>query len=274
MLRANPLKGVPVRSPVTRLTLALLALLLATPASAHDFWIEAKGNAVGTPIPLRLKIGPAFNGAEEYPFNPLHIVRFVRVGPDGGQVRLVGFTGQKPAGRFTPRKPGRYVLAYQSAASQITLEPAKFTEYLNEEGLKNVLTWRATKGEARKDGREKFRRNAKAIVQAGPTLKAPVDRVIGMPFELVAQTDPIAGGAVVFQALVDGKPAADVRVAAYSAPDAKPVEGRTDAEGKVTLTLDKAGHWLVKSVHAKRVGDGNVDWLSDWASLTFEVRGK
>lgn len=252
---------------------SLLALLIALPVTghAHDFWIEATPGAVGAPVNVRLKIGPEFTAEDEYPFNPLHIVKFERIGPKGQGARFAGFTGQAPAGRFIPRVPGLYVIAYQSGPSKVELDPKKFEEYLREEGLSNVLTWRAEKGEASRPGKEKFYRNAKAIVQIGEGGGGAFSRTFGMPFELVAKTDPTVGGRVIFQALVNDKPAPNLRVAAYSGPKAKPVEGRTDAKGEVALHLGEAGRWLVKSVNAQRAS-GDVDWRSDWASLTFEVK--
>lgn len=249
----------------------LLCCLLATPAIAHDFWLDATPGAVGEPVLVRLAIGPEFAVEDEYPYNPLHIVRFTRIGPDGAEARFAGFTGQQPAGRFIPRTPGLWVIGYQSAASQITLEAAKFEEYLREEGLTHVLEWRKAKGEQAAPGKEQFFRNAKALVQVGEGGGGAFDRALGMPFELVARTDPTLGGAVVFEALVNGKPAPNLRIMAFSAPHAKPVVAQTDPAGRATLHLDRAGRWLVKAVNAQRT-TGSADWRSDWASLTFEVK--
>ena len=49
---------------------------------------------------------------------------------------------------------------------------------------------------------------------------------------------------------------------------------RTDAQGAFSLDLPRAGVWLIKSVHMVRTSFwsfSDADWISLWASLTFEV---
>jgi len=49
------------------------------------------------------------------------------------------------------------------------------------------------------------------------------------------------------------------------------VSARSDASGRVTLSLPRSGVWLVKSVQMIAAPAGsNADWESLWASLTFE----
>ena len=249
--------------------LILLLCLIASPALAHDFWIEPVGETLSQPVSLRIRIGPAYTPEDEYPYNPLHIVKFWRIGPDGAETRFAGFTGQRPAGSFTPKQPGYYTVGYQSAATQITLEAEKFEAYLQEEGLLNVLEWRKSKGESAAPGKEEFARNAKTLIRVGDA-QVGFNRTLGMPLELVLRSDPRKAGPLTFELVRNDKPAANVRVAAYSAAKAKPIEARTDLQGKVTLDLPTPGIWLVKSVNAERT-TGNSDWRSDWASLTFKV---
>lgn len=252
-----------------RLLSLLAPLLLTLPAHAHDFWLEPSGEALNQPVELRIRIGPAYSPDEEYPYNPLHIVKFWRIGPDGKETRFAGFTGQRPAGRFTPKAAGIHTVGYQSAATQITLEAQKFEEYLHEEGLTTVLEWRKTKGESGAPGKEEFARNAKALIRIGDA-KTGYDRVLGMPLELVLRSDPTQVGKLTFGLLRNNKPAANVRVAAYAAAKATPIEGRTDTQGRVVLDLPTPGVWLVKAVNAERT-TGAADWRSDWASLVFKV---
>ena len=70
-------------------------------------------------------------------------------------------------------------------------------------------------------------------------------------------------GAALSGALVVARPKAD------PAADRR---ARTDAEGRVTLELDRPGPWLVTSVHMLAAPkETGADWESLWASLTFEV---
>ncbi|MGK0361791.1 MAG: putative GH25 family protein [Bradymonadia bacterium] len=249
--------------------LTLLLSLVATSALAHDFWIEPVGDALSQPVNVHIRIGPAYTPDDEYPFNPLHIVKFWRIAPDGVETRFAGFTGQRPAARFTPKQPGYYTIGYQSAVTQITLGPEKFEAYLREEGLTNVLAWRAAQGASAAPGKEAFARNAKALIRVGDA-QTGFDQVLGMPLELVLHSDPMTVGTLTFALLRTGKPVVNARVAAYAGAKATPVEGRTDAQGRVTLDLPTPGMWLVKSVSAERTS-GIANWRSEWASLTVKV---
>jgi tetratricopeptide (TPR) repeat protein len=51
-----------------------------------------------------------------------------------------------------------------------------------------------------------------------------------------------------------------------------PSTTRADADGIVTVPLTRAGRWYVKFIHMRAVNDGDADYESQWASLTFEVR--
>jgi hypothetical protein len=47
---------------------------------------------------------------------------------------------------------------------------------------------------------------------------------------------------------------------------------RTDADGIARSALARRGKWFVKFIHMARPEDPNLDYESNWASLTFEVR--
>ncbi|HEY8849582.1 MAG TPA: DUF4198 domain-containing protein, partial [Thermoanaerobaculia bacterium] len=72
--------------------------------------------------------------------------------------------------------------------------------------------------------------------------------------------------------LFEGKPVANAFVTAIHRDDpAARVSARSDASGRVTLSLPRSGVWLVKSVQMIAAPAGsNADWESLWASLTFE----
>jgi uncharacterized GH25 family protein len=52
------------------------------------------------------------------------------------------------------------------------------------------------------------------------------------------------------------------------------VSARTDSDGRVHLRLRAEGMWMIKAVHMIPAPAGSgADWMSYWASLTFERRG-
>jgi uncharacterized GH25 family protein len=75
------------------------------------------------------------------------------------------------------------------------------------------------------------------------------------------------------QLLYQGKPLAGALIIAFNRD--RPMEKlklRTDADGRVRMTLARAGVWLVTSVHMTPASLlSRADWESLWASLTFEL---
>ena len=255
------------------------AALLAAPglASAHDFWIEASSfrPAVGSVVQLRLFVGPNFEG-EPFPRVPNLISRFVLVSP-AGEREIPGRAGADPAGAVRIEAPGLQIAAYRSLNYGLTVDGAKFEEYLAEEGLEKISALRKKRGESGKPGREVFSRCAKALLEAVPAggAAARQDRAVGLTLELVAEKDPYtlaAGDELPVLLLLEGKPLAGALVHAlrHGDPSVK-VAARTDRAGRAKLRLARPGFWLIKAVEMSPAPAGeDADWQSLWASLTFE----
>lgn len=260
-----------------RLPLTLLGLLLAGPALwAHDLWIEPSTftPAPGQRVAVRLRLGQHFKG-DPVPRDPKFLERFVAVGA-AGEVPIPGVANTEPAGFWTPAAPGLQVLVYDSLRDRVELRGRKFEEYLLEEGLEAVRDERARTGRSAAAGNEVFSRCAKALVAVGGKAGAGYDRVVGLPLELVPEKDPYAlarGGRLPVRLLYQGKPLAGGLVVAIprDRPDGQ-VSARTDARGRVQLSLAQGGAWLIKAVHmVPAPQDTGAEWESFWASLTFDM---
>lgn len=255
--------------------LAMLLVLVAAPAEAHDFWL-APGEfrpAVGAAVPIEIHIGTHYTVETRYPRSRRHALRFEAIGPGEGREGVPGREGAVPAGRFTPGAAGPWIVVYMSAPSEITLGAAEFERYLVEEGLAHVAAARKASGATAKPGRERFSRFAKALLAAGGRSGPALTRPVGLPFEIVPEADPYTlrpGGTLPVRLLFRGKPLAGARVVAYVEPGKPAVQVRTDAAGRAALVLHRPGRWMVKAVHMIPVR-GRVDWASVWASLTFEL---
>lgn len=263
---------------VVRLLAGVVLTTLASvaPAVAHDFWIEPSSFTprAGDTITLRLLVGERFAG-EPVPRSDVMIARFVVTGPDGEQT-VRGADGVDPAGIATLGAPGLHVVGYRSRTTPIELEPGKFAAYLESEGLESIARLRAARGESERPARERYSRCAKALVAVGDARPTGRDLALGFTLELVAEKNPAAlqpGETLPLRLTYDGAPLAGVLVRALHATSAAtPVAARTDAAGRVTLTLDASGPWLVKAVHMVGLPPGeDAEWESTWASLTFAV---
>lgn len=253
------------------IAIAAFGLLLPAHARAHDFWIEPSAfrPAHGQIVTAALRVGQKLAG-EPLPRIPQLIDRFELNG-----VSMPGRTGGDPAGMAQVATPGLQWIGYQSNAFPVTLEAQKFEDYLRDEGLERVIEARKKSGQSAAEGRERFYRCAKALLNVqGPP--AAVDQPMNFTLELIPRANPYAltaGGKLPLTLLFRGRPAANVLVVAMSKSDPdKAVRARTDARGRVTLPIAHGGFWLIKAVQMEAAPPGSgVDWESWWASLTFEL---
>ncbi len=265
--------------PTIVLTLGALFLwLVASSAAAHEYWIEPAAFQVkpGAKVALALLVGQNFKG-ERQPYIAETSERFVAVDKNGSRpIRAV--SGDDPAGTVTIADPGLTVVGYHSRKYPLRFDSlAEFERYLRLEGLDRLLDVAAKRHSAKGVIFEQYERCAKTLL-AGPDISsAPPDRTLGLPLELLAETNPHRLGLdrqLRVQLLYRGKPLAGALVKAFNQTDpSQPLEARTDGDGRATFMLARPGAWLVSAVHMipAPLLSGS-DWHSWWASVTFEPR--
>lgn len=253
-------------------------LLLAAPAAAHDFFITPSTHRAGTgAVSIKMFVGSELE-MDELPRSNRRIERFDAHLADTDQV-VEGKHGESPAGHVSFTGTGVATIVYQSSHTEIELEAQKFEHYLVEEGLDDIIAERAKRGDTTKPGRESYARYAKTLVTVGGGNDG-WDRKVGLPAELVALTDPRAGGTAQFQLFYEDKPRAHARVDILRIERSRLVSvghARTDASGKVSLAIPGDGVWLVATTLMRasppELGlDG--DWESFWVSVEFEAQRK
>ena len=260
--------------------LAALTILAALPAAAHDFWIEPSSfrPAPGNVVTAALRVGQKLQG-EPLPRIPTLIDRFIFRG-NGPDLPLAGMPGDDPAGSVRVREPGLHWIGYQSQPYAVVLDATKFEEYLKAEGLERIVEERLRKGQSGAQGRERFYRCAKALLDVQgdrpAAEKSGIDVPLGFTLELVPLKSPYAlapGAELPVSLSFRGRPIGHALVVAIHKDDPdKTVSARTDTKGLVTLRLGHPGFWLVKAVHMEAAPpDAGVDWESWWASITFDL---
>jgi len=256
----------------------LAAALLSPPLAAHDFWIEPSSfrPAVGSTVALRLFVGPGFQG-EPFPRVPQLLSKFVLVSVSGER-EISGRSGDDPAGTIRIEEAGLQIVGYRSSNYPVSIDAAKFEEYLKEEGLEKIAAIRARRGETGKPAKEVFSRCAKALLDAGGEGKAGYDRRLHFTLELLPEKNPYGlepGDTLPVRLLLEGKPLSGTLVQAllHGDPAAK-AAARTDGDGRARLRLRRGGFWMIKAVEMGPAPQGvGADWQSLWASLTFDTEG-
>lgn len=280
----------------------LLFLLVAPAALAQELWLQPASFrvAVGATAPVQVLLGESFVG-KPWPRPTRRVRRLVRYGPTGP----TDSTDLRPAllaDSLAPTvryaAPGTHLLVLTSRLAYLELPAAEFTAYLREAGLGYALRQRQEAGETTKPGREAYQRCAKSLVLAtsGPRLPgAAADttfrRVLGLPLELVPEQNPYRlrpGAALTVRVLRRGQPVpgALVQVWQLVAPVAKPIvtpavthfTAYSNAQGRLLLRLPGAGPYLLSTVQMENAPPSlplpgttaRPDWLSVWASLSFD----
>jgi len=253
----------------------LLALSIATPAGAHDYWLSLDSSAAiraGTDAEIRMWVGDKITRAEEDDYSSKKAKQFLHVSAAGTtDLTKTVKNGAMPVTVLPELPEGGHLVAMIRAYSHITLPGWKFVTYLKHEEFDGVLAARKAAGESWSAGRERYSRYMKTLVQVGPKKDETFGAVLGQKYEIVPLEDPMAvpaGGTLGIQVLFEGKPAVDVRVVARSVEFGN-VESRTDASGQTRLTLAGRGEWLIRSVFMEACGCEKADWESFWASYHF-----
>jgi uncharacterized GH25 family protein len=258
-------------------TFAVLGLSIGS-TSAHDYWLapESFFPPAEKAVTVRLFVGDGFKSEAERPFQKKPTVKFQLLSAkETIDLAAAGDEDKTPVARITPSMPGNYLIALERAPQHIKLKADKFNRYLEEEGLDAILAQRRKAGDDKKEGRERYSRCIKCLLQAGDTHDDTCKRVLGQRLEIVPRQNPYelkAGDSLTVRVLFEGKPLAGARVFAHHRAGDKVTTQttKTAKDGTATFKLDKAGAWLVRLVHMRPcTDDDEADWESFWAACTF-----
>ena len=252
----------------------------ALPAAAHEFWVQPLDYAVdvGEPIQGVLKNGDMFKGPT-YPYLDEWFSRFEVIDRKGA-TPVIGRRGDSPALNFKTERGGLHIVAYASTMYSLTYANfEKFAFFVRSKKLDWVLDAHAARGLPDKV-KETYSRYPKALVKVGSG--AGRDRLVGMPFELVAEINPYSDAAkdgVRVRLYYEGEPypGADVQIFHRPGDGEEVVKDHvtTDATGRAVIPAFDGGPFLINATmirepRAEGAAKGAM-WESLWASMTYEV---
>jgi hypothetical protein len=173
---------------------------------------------------------------------------------------------------------GTYVAGVSTLPREIELSARDFNAYLEEDGINDVLEARRRDNELDTGAHERYSKHVKAVFQVGEDRTEGFAAVLGYPAEIVPLDNPYAlapDQPLRVRCLIDGQPVADQIVLWGGERDGRPLpqhDTRTDSTGVARLSVGAAGKWYIKFVHMVRADQPGIDYVSKWATLTFEVR--
>jgi hypothetical protein len=257
---------------------AVVWSLAGLPVAAHDLWV----------VPGKFQLSPGerfrvfLNSSDEFPtsaslLGEYRIASFELISREGrNPLRGYVADGKSLTVEVTAPDEGTTILALAIKPRLVRLKADEFNEYLEEDGLPQILALREERAELDQPAVERYTKWAKSVLTVGDPSDEIWKEPAGLGMEIVPEKDPRqlgAGEELPVIVLFEGQPLPGLTViGARAGGTQKEVEGVTDSEGRVRLKLLEAGRWYLRTIHMVRLEDDPVvQWESYWTTLTFEV---
>ena len=255
-----------------RASLGLL-VTLATTAAAHDTWFQPLPSTAQGHLAFMLGTGNRFP-SYEYPLAYEYIAASGCRGEGASAAALAHVEDRatavvvRSATRLDPRKA--FTCWAQLAPFDVEIPPDKIELYLREIQAGPALraSWAAMKARGL-PWRENYTKFAR-IELGGTGLRAALP--LGMDVLLDNPRQPIrAGDEVGFQVFRDGKPIAELPVELVGNLSPVGIWRKTDAEGRIRVTVPLAGRWIVRGVDLRVSRKTADEWESWFVVLGFDA---
>lgn len=259
----------------------LVAVLLPVSGFPHEYFFEPESFfvQVNQKIDLRLFVGEGLKKEEERPFQADKVRSFRQYFGEIGVAVKNNTDNSMPFYSYTSGSEGNHMFALERDWSYIKLEADKFEDYLREDGMEYIIAERARLGESHKEGRERYSRFIKTLLQIGEKRDKTYKEKTWLKLDIMPMENPYSkkpGDTLMFQVRFDGKPLANRTVFADNRDGETFSKQRfvTTSDGKIAVKLDRKGTWLVRMVVMQRckADCGEADWESFWGAFSFGVR--
>jgi uncharacterized GH25 family protein len=257
-------------------------LLVATTASAHEYWLDPADYQVqpGAKITANIRNGQLFEGMN-LAYIPNRTERFDLMF-DGKQVAVEGRMGDSPALQIiAPPTDGLLIAVHEASKSKLTYtEWEKVVGFAEHKDFPDMVADHIAAGYPQDKVREDYWRFSKTLIAVGDGHGADVD--MGMETELTALTNPYAADfddtmqiALTYQ----NAPRAASQIEVYERDADNQVivtKYRTDADGHASFPVRPGMTYLVDAVKLRPGPEAGetpdaAHWQTLWASLTFAV---
>lgn len=256
----------------------VIVLVTSLFTNAHEFWLQPKKYRyqINEEVKIDFLVGESFIG-ESWDLNR-HKVEKVELYGAGVLKDLTKDVKSTKGSNlfFRPGQEGTYLLALKSNDAYLEMEPAAFNDYLEEDGLANILTERKKLNRLEKPSKEFYTRYAKLLIQVGEKRDDVFRKAIGLRYEIVPNQNPYSlktGDYLQCTVFYEGKPAAHALVKVWSKiKDTTFLQNiYTEKDGSIRFPISASGEWMVSSVRMIKSEKEGADYHSLWASLVFGI---
>jgi len=259
-----------------------LALGLIVNASAHDLFLKLDTYFLPPNSKVTVRV---LNGTFKASEALVARERLVDVTVLGPELRKSGVESvswrdesQTTLMEFETNASGTYVVAISTKFRENSLKAEQFNDYLQHEGIPDVLAVRRKQGEMGKDVRYRYSKHVRVLFQAGEKRTDEYRTALNYPVEIIPQRNPYAlklGQSLPVLCTLEGKPLSNQYViAGWEDRNGRlhEVNARSDRNGVARFKLASAGKWFVKFIHMKPINEAGLNYESKWATLTFEMK--
>ena len=262
--------------------------------SSHDMFLKMRTYHLRPYSPAVLDL---YNGTFDRSDNIISRDRMIDVSMVGSGVRTSIDTSawvdvdKTTVLNFSTGDQGTWMVGVSTAPRNIELAADAFNDYLEHDGVIDMLTWRKEHNTLDQDAIEKYSKHVKTIFQVGDKRSDDWSKELGYPIEFIPLSNPYeteVGGKLSFKLLRAGAPLADQLVYVptnnhnHSHDDGhhhdeedhhhhEATQLRTDDQGIVEVPITHAGVWFVRTIHMELVDEPGLTHESNWATITFEV---
>ena len=259
---------------------ATIILLCSLLSIAHEFWLHPDKFIYqpGDLINIKFLVGENYEGVN-WSGNNKSIqsleLHFSNVTDDLAE-HISDSTGDSL--QFAIYEEGTYMLSYNSVNKFIELDPAKFLDYLKEDGLQNAIDYRIAHNESDSVGREYYQRSVKTIFQVGKKTTSLYKKETSLPLDIIPLKNPYDlkdTSAIPFmtvKVLFQKKLLSNHRILVWHRLNGQTLKSEytTDEKGQINFPMSNDGRWMISTVKMERfTEDPNAQWQSYWGSCTW-----
>ena len=270
----------------TAAVIAIAGLSAAMPVLAHEMFLKAKEYVVA---PTSDQVVRLINGTFDKSENSINRDRMadVSIAANGRVTSPTEDAWYDDSNssylRYRTGVAGTYVIGVSTRPSMIELSADDFMTYLRHDGILDTLATFENDNKL-SEVRERYSKHVRAVVQVGDERSVDYSKPLGYPVEILLEQNPYdlnIGDELSFRVLFNGEPVANQIVrASYEGFHGHDASGghsnaynlRTDEDGRARFLLNNAALWYIALIHMEKIDDAEVDYESNWATLTFEVK--
>ncbi len=177
---------------------------------------------------------------------------------------------------------GTHVVGVSTRSKLITMTPEDFADYLTHDGVLDTLA-SFEKNNTLTEVTERYSKHVRAILQVGDKRTDDYATALDYPVEIILDQNPYDlrfGDDISFRVLYEGKPVVNqIAHASYEGFHGHNDSGghinaftlRTDKDGRASFLLSNKAIWYISLIYMQKVDEAEVDYESNWATITFEV---